>query len=293
MPAKMTWLRWCSTALRRAAPVKSPTSTKHTSGRSGSSLMAPFSGRPPVHSTTASSPWAASTESACSARDRDDNRDALCVQIDGLAHGLGDHGAGHRVDGGAAQLEAEARLGDHPHPPPAVQLETRLVAPAHGGGQPRAVGHVGVVAGVLDHHRLGFLAWYEGAFVHLETDPLAVGQPDFHGVLHLAGVQRGGGRLGRGGRAGPGGPAGAQRLLPDLRGPGQVGLAQLGILAHVWPLVSRSCFLAWGSALRYPWKWPGWYRCERLPAVCSPGPTSTSVCFQSLRSFIVAARVSS
>ena len=226
-------------------------------------------------------------------RDRDDDRDSALGQVDGLADGLGDHRAGHRVDGRAAQLEPEARLGDHAHAHAAVQLEARLAAPAHGGGQPRAVGHVGVVTGVLDHHGLGF------GLVRPCIRPRGSGPAG-----HPAGrpprcaasrrVQRGGGRLGRGGRAGPGGPAGAQRLLPHLRRPRQVGLAQLGIgLTLCRSFVSRSCFLAWGSAFRYPWKWPGWYRCERLPAVCSPGPTRTSVCFQSLRSFMVAARVSS
>ena len=34
--------------------------------------MAPFSVRPPVHSTTVSSPWAASTEIACSTLARQD-----------------------------------------------------------------------------------------------------------------------------------------------------------------------------------------------------------------------------
>src|SRR5439155_2192192 len=115
-------------------------------------------------------------------------RDSVFAQVNSLADGLGDHRAGHRVDGRAAQLEPEARLGDHAHAHAAVQLDARLAAPAHGGGQPRAVGHVRVVAGVLDHHGLGFLAWYEGALVHLEADPLAAGQPDFHGVLHLADV---------------------------------------------------------------------------------------------------------
>ena len=157
-------------------------------------------------------------------------RTPLCAQVDGLADGLGDHRAGHRVDRGAAQLEAEARLGDHPDAHAAVQLEAGLVAPAHGGGQPRAVGDVGVVAGVLDHDRLGSWPRCQGAFVHRETDPVAVGQADSDGVLDLPGIQRGGGRLGGGGRAGPGGPAGAQRLLPDLRRPRQVGLAQLGIV---------------------------------------------------------------
>ena len=160
--------------------------------------MAPFSVRPPVHSTTVSSPWAASTEIACSTLARQDAVEngrtmpvvpriemppmmpslALVVlraifspsgtemiiwmpllgQVDGFADGLGDHRARDRVDGRAAQLQAEARLGDHPHAHAAVQLDSRLVAPAHRRGQPRAVRDVGVVARVLDHDRLGLLA---------------------------------------------------------------------------------------------------------------------------------------
>ena len=222
--------------------------------------------------------------------DGDDHGDALCAEVDGLADGLGDHRAGNRVDGRAAEFEPEARLGDHAHADAAVQFDARLLAPAHRGGQPRAVGHVRVVARVLDHHRLG-LVFAERAFVYGEADPLAIGQRDLHGVLDLAGVQRGSGRLGRGGRAGPGGPAGAQRRLPHLRGPRQVGFAQFGILAHVLPFVSRSCFLAWGSAFRYPWKWPGWYRCERVPSASSAGPTRKRVCFQSLCSLTVSSSV--
>ncbi len=72
MPTKTILFSWCCIARRSAAPVKSPTSTKHTSGRSGSSFIAPFSVRPPVHSTTVSSPWAASTEMACSTLARQD-----------------------------------------------------------------------------------------------------------------------------------------------------------------------------------------------------------------------------
>ena len=38
-----------------------------------------------------------------------------------------------------------------------------------------------------------------------------------------------------------------------------------------WVDASRSCFLAWRSALRYPWKCPGWYRCERVPPAARAG----------------------
>src|SRR5207248_3723351 len=55
-----------------AAPVKSPTSMKQTSGRSGSSAMAPFSVRPPVHSTTVDSDCAAATWTAWTTLARQD-----------------------------------------------------------------------------------------------------------------------------------------------------------------------------------------------------------------------------
>ena len=72
MPTKTTRSSSTLTARRSAAPVKSPTSTKHTSGSPGSIAMAPFSVRPPVHSTTVRSPWAAITDTACSTLARQD-----------------------------------------------------------------------------------------------------------------------------------------------------------------------------------------------------------------------------
>src|SRR5689334_5173466 len=72
MPTKITRSRPTARARRSAAPVKSPTSTKHTSARSGSSAIAPFSVRPPVHSTIVRSPWAAITDTACSTLARHD-----------------------------------------------------------------------------------------------------------------------------------------------------------------------------------------------------------------------------
>ena len=72
MPTKITRSSPTARARRSAAPVKSPTSTKHTSGRSGSSAIAPLSVRPPVHSTIVRSPWAAITDTACSTLARHD-----------------------------------------------------------------------------------------------------------------------------------------------------------------------------------------------------------------------------
>src|SRR6266536_19373 len=65
MPTNTTRVMPAATAVRRAAPVKSPTSTKQTSGREGRIVMAPVSVRPPVHSTTVVSPCAAATCTAC------------------------------------------------------------------------------------------------------------------------------------------------------------------------------------------------------------------------------------
>ena len=61
MATSTTWRMPSAAARRRAVPVKSPTSTKHTSGSSGCRRMAAFSDRLPVASTTTDSPWAAAT----------------------------------------------------------------------------------------------------------------------------------------------------------------------------------------------------------------------------------------
>jgi hypothetical protein len=173
------------------------------------------------------------------------------AQVDGFADGLGDHRSRHRVDGRAADLQAQAGLGDHADAFAAVELEAGLAAPADRRGQPRAVGDVGVVAGVLDHdgRRPGAVG---RACVHGEADPLACGQADLDRLLYLSRAQGEGGGLGGGGGAGARGPAGAQRLLPDLGRAGQVGFAELGIGVHSPSRVvtSRSCSLAWRSALR-------------------------------------------
>ena len=72
MPANTTFRTPQETTRRSAAPVKSPTSMKQTSGRPGSRVMAARSVRPPVHSTAVVSPCAASTDTACSTLARQD-----------------------------------------------------------------------------------------------------------------------------------------------------------------------------------------------------------------------------
>jgi hypothetical protein len=59
--------------LAQRAPVKSPTSTKQTSGRSGSIRIAAFSVAPPVASTSVGSPCAAITDTACTTDARHDS----------------------------------------------------------------------------------------------------------------------------------------------------------------------------------------------------------------------------
>ena len=73
MPTNTTSRRPSSAAWRSAAPVKSPTSTKQTSGVPGSIRIAACSVRPPVASTRVGSPWAAITDTACTTEARHDS----------------------------------------------------------------------------------------------------------------------------------------------------------------------------------------------------------------------------
>jgi hypothetical protein len=61
MPTKATRSTPAATARRRAMPVKSPTSTTHTSGSPGQAAKAWRSDRLPVARTTSRCPWAAAT----------------------------------------------------------------------------------------------------------------------------------------------------------------------------------------------------------------------------------------
>ena len=163
MPTKTTSRSPSSTACRRAAPVKSPTSTKQTSGSSGSIRIAAFSVRPPVARTSVGSPCAAMTDTACTTEARHDSVEngrttpvvprmlmpprmpsrALVVflarcspsgtlmvtrtprdaEIDDGSDVVADHLARDRVDGRPADLEAQPRLGDDADADTAAQVQ--------------------------------------------------------------------------------------------------------------------------------------------------------------------------
>ena len=149
---------------------------------------------------------------------------------------------GVAVMAGSADLDAQAGLGHHADPLAALQGHPGLGAPAHGGGQVGAVGHVRVVARVLDHHRRALLGGV-GAGLDGEGHPPAAGQADLHAVLRGLVAQGGGRGLGRRGGAGAGGPPGPQRPGPDLGRPRQVRLPQLRLLGFLG-LLKLEC-LGW------------------------------------------------
>ncbi len=127
-----------------------------------------------------------------------------------LGHRRLDHRAWDRVDGRAADRQAQARLGDHADADAAVQAQSLPGRqPGHRRGEVRAVGDVGVVAGVLDHHgaRPALAARRLG---DVEGVLEARGQRDGGGVAWSAvdQVEAGGARRSR--AAGAGGEAGAQ-----------------------------------------------------------------------------------
>ena len=290
--------------------------------------MAPFSVRPPVHSTTVSSPWAASTEIACSTLARQDAvengrtmpvvpRIEIPPMMPSLAlvvlRAIRSPSGTEMITVTPFLLRSTASLtawviiargtGLMAGPPSSSPRPGLVTTPTPtppsssmpGAWRQRTVA-VSRAPWVTSGSSPASLTTTASAWVALSVQastgkrtlwPSGSATSTACWIWPVSSAVVG--RLGRGGRAGPGGPAGAQRLLPHLRRPRQVGFAQLGIGAHDRSR-SRSCFLAWGSAFRYPWKWPGWYRCERLPVVASAGPTSTRVCFHSLRCLIVSAR---
>jgi hypothetical protein len=182
---------------------------------------------------------------------RHDDADATGGEVDDLADRLRDHRPGHRVDGGLADLEPEPGLGHDAHADPALQHDPGRLVPGDRRGQVRAVGDVGVVAGVLDHDRLRAVRVVR-ARLDREGHAPAAGQADLDDLLGRLVAQRRVAAFAAGRGAGARGPAGAQRRRPDLGRTRQVRLAQLGGLAH--PRPSRRTRRAARSALRNPWK---------------------------------------
>ncbi len=145
-----------------------------------------------------------------------------------LADGGGDHLPRHGVDGRAADGEPEPRLGHRADPVAGDEGDLAAVLAFQTDGQVRTVGHVRVVAGVLDDDRLGRPSvGGQLRAVDREAMTAAVGEADVDRVRRRrAGEQqRRGLRGGRGTR--PGGPAAAQRSGAHLRGARQVGFAQV------------------------------------------------------------------
>src|SRR4029453_5463661 len=203
MPTKTQRASPRATARFSAWPVKSPTSTKQTWSSAGYRRMAACSVRPPVDSTTVSMPSAAITSTACSTLARQaavekgrrrrvlprrempptmpsrglvvlpairsppgtltTTRTPLAARPTTSATAAANWRRGPGCEGGRADLRAAPGGGDAADPLAAVDAHARLGLQRHQGGQMGAVGHVGVVAGVLDHHRPG----------HPATDPPA------------------------------------------------------------------------------------------------------------------------
>ena len=122
---------------------------------------------------------------------------------DGLAH----HPARHRVDRGLAGGDREAGPGHRPHARPGPEFDALSGRTLPDGGDDEGeVGHVGVVARVLDDAGAGE-ALAELFRREREPGPLPLRKPDGDRIGKLPGEQRGVRGPGRGGRAGAGRPA--------------------------------------------------------------------------------------
>ena len=126
-----------------------------------------------------------------------------------LGDGGGDHPARHRVDRGLAGFDRQPGFGHRADAGPRSEVHAAPGFPDRDLDQ-RAVGHVGIVACILDHRRRRRLRRQRVACEH-ELDPVAARQGNRHRILERAGQQGAEGRFrGRGG-AGARGPAAAQR----------------------------------------------------------------------------------
>ncbi len=146
----------------------------------------------------------------------------LDLDIGRIAGRLGDcfgnHPARHRIDRRLAGRDRQA--GPRHRSDAGSGLEgdagTGRAAPDRRPEQ-RAMRHVGIVAGILDHAG-PCEAVAELPFGEREGDALAAGQPDLDRVGEFAGDQRRAGSLGRCGRAGSRRPAAPQRAVRFIHG---------------------------------------------------------------------------
>ena len=123
------------------------------------------------------------------------------------------HPARRRVDGRLSRWDRQAGQRHHAHTRTGAENDTAAGgAETDGRADQRAVGHVRVVARVLDDAGRGGVA-VARRFRQGKTGAEPARQRYLHRIEELAGDKRGKGRLGRRRRAGAGGPPPAQRLL--------------------------------------------------------------------------------
>jgi hypothetical protein len=127
-----------------------------------------------------------------------------------LGDGFADHAARHRVDGGLARRHGKPGAGDGADARAGPKRNAAAGrARANRGKHQRAMGHVGIIAGILDdtgRRRVRVAT----ARRQREGHPFAARQRDFDRVGKFAGQQRRIGGLGGRRGAGAGGPAPAE-----------------------------------------------------------------------------------
>ena len=127
--------------------------------------------------------------------------------------GVLDHAARHRIDGGLAGRHRKAGTGHGADALAGAKAHAAAaLARAHGRADQSPMGHIGIVAGVLDD------AGGRGILVlarhgKRKARPLAARQGHRDRIGEFAGHQRGEGGLGRRRGAGAGGPTPAQRAF--------------------------------------------------------------------------------
>ena len=122
---------------------------------------------------------------------------------------IADHLARHRVDRRFADAQHQPRPGHGADAGTGIEANARFTQQPHPRIEQRAVGHVGIVAGILDRPGLGAVVGQPAelqAHLHL----FALGQDDLHRIGGQSAEQQARGREAGGGGAAAGGQAAAQ-----------------------------------------------------------------------------------
>ena len=134
-----------------------------------------------------------------------------CAAAATSAMAVRDHLARHRIDGGLARRDRQPRPRHGADAFAGAEDDAAARhAPTHGREDQGAVGHVGIVAGILDDARGCGVRAHAGDRQR-EARTLAAGQRHLDRIGECAGQQRRIGRLGGRRGAGAGGPAAAER----------------------------------------------------------------------------------